>query len=288
MIHTHCPLGGSDADDEERYPANFDPASIDAAHFSARRLPDRIHYRMVRNRATGSLRADPILSDADLERLYRQSTVTYGDLEDYSTATYIELLREITPFAPDHRGLLEIGCGTGAFLAKVEGFDRVVGVEPSRDAAALAKVEVVNSVLKPGLFPDGSFSLICGFQVLDHLADPNAALQICRNLLVDGGVMLWVCHDAGAPVNRLLGRYSPVVDIEHPVLYDQSTIKRLFERNDFDVLRVWRVANRYPLWYWAQLAPLPNFMKRLIVRTLRAWGGTARLSLGNMAIVARK
>ena len=71
MIHTYCPLDGTDSHDDELYPANFDAAAIDASHFSARRSPDRIHYRMVRNRATGCIRADPVLPDAVVQTALR-------------------------------------------------------------------------------------------------------------------------------------------------------------------------------------------------------------------------
>ena len=46
---------------EELYPAQLDPAAFTASVFSARRLPDRTHYRMVRCRRCGLVRSDPVL-----------------------------------------------------------------------------------------------------------------------------------------------------------------------------------------------------------------------------------
>ena len=294
MIHTYCPLDGTDSHDDELYPANFDAAAIDASHFSARRAPDRIHYRMVRNRATGCIRADPVLPAAVVQRLYADSHVTNEDLRDYTTATYVQVVQELCGQLPDRRGLLEIGAGPGWFLdaARDLGFDRLAGVEPSRAAIARASAAVqhhlVQGVFEAGLFPPESFSLVCGFQVLDHLLDPNAVLGAVHDVLAPGGLTLWICHDAGAPVNRVLGRFSPIVDIEHVVLYDRATIRRLFERNGFEVLRVFGLANRYPLWYWTYLSPIPRLLRERLVRMLRPARLTLTMNLGNMGILARK
>ena len=89
LIHTRCPIDGSDDADEELYPANFDMADATPATFSARRLPDRIHYRMVRNRRTGCVRADPILDEAAVDALYRSSMATYDSLTPYAAETYL-------------------------------------------------------------------------------------------------------------------------------------------------------------------------------------------------------
>jgi SAM-dependent methyltransferase len=253
MVHTYCPIDGSDSHDEELFPANFDADAIDATHFSARRAPDRIHYRMVRNSVTGCIRADPIFPDSTLRRLYHDSQVTYEDLGAYATATYLDILKRVIPSLPNRKGLLEIGAGPGWFLdqARALGFDRVAGVEPSRDAIARAtpsiRPHLVQGLFEPGLYPPGSFSVVCGFQVLDHLPNPNVVLGAVRELLVPGGLTLWICHDAGAPLNRLLGRYSPIVDIEHVVLYDRRTVRNLFERHALDVVDVFGVTNGYPL-----------------------------------------
>jgi SAM-dependent methyltransferase len=294
MIHTYCPIDGSDDHDVELFPANFDPAAVNASHFSARRIPDRVHYRMVRNRLTGCIRADPILPFETINQLYEKSRVTYDDLSQFTTATYLSIVENWLNYLPDRTGLLEIGAGAGWFLeaARSLGFKRAVGIEPSRDAVAKASPSIrsalTTGVLEPGFYPPSTFSLVCGFQVLDHLPDPNGVLSTVQDLLVPGGLTLWICHDAGAPLNRLLGRLSPIVDIEHVVLYDRRTIRKLFERNGFEILDVFGIANRYPLWYWTQLAPMPRGLRNLLVRLTRLSTVALRMNLGNMGIVARK
>jgi SAM-dependent methyltransferase len=295
LIHTRCPLDGPEEEDVEVYPASGDPERVGADTFSARREPDRVHYRMVRNHRTGCLRADPILDAETVGRLYRSSQVTYESWSEHAAATYSGYVRQTLPLLPDRRGVLEIGCGHGFFLERLleMGFEQVRGVEPSADAARRAKGQVrehiVSAAFDAFLFPARSFSLICGFQVLDHLAEPNRILEGCRRMLAPGGLMLWICHDERAPLARLLGRFSPIVDIQHVVLYNRDTVRRLFERNGFVVSRVFGVSNRYPLAYWASLCPMPRGLRPMLQRLLGATGLSRlplRANLGNLGVIA--
>jgi hypothetical protein len=150
---------------------------------------------------------------------------------------------------------------------------------------------MVNGVLGPDTFDREAFSLICGFQVLDHLLRPNDVLQQCWRLLAAGGVMYWICHDIGWWMPRLLGRSCPIVDIEHTVLFDRRTVRQLFENNGFDVAEVAGVRNRYPLEYWLHLAPAPRPLKAAIRKVLaitRLGRVTLTVNPGNLSIVARK
>lgn len=295
LIHTRCPIDGTDDADEELYPANFDLDHVTPEVFSARRMPDRMHYRMVRNKRNGCVRADPILDNESVVALYQRSRVNLESLAVASTKTYAHYLERALPYLPNRHGAIEIGCAGGLFLAHLMalGFENVKGIELSADAIAKADEQVrphiVANPLKPGLFPTASFSLACGFQVLDHLLDPNEVIGACYDLLVPSGIAFWICHDIGSPLARLLGERCPMVDIEHVVLYDRKTIAQLFRKNGFDVIRVFGVRNTYPLSYWFRLAPLP--LKSSVLRALNATGlGGWQLSanLGNMGIVARK
>ncbi len=296
-IHTYCPLDDSDDADVEVLPATFDPAAVNPDTFSARRSPDRVHYRMVRNRRTGCLRADPVLSERTILEQYRQSTVNCGDVLNDTTETYLRYAERVWGILPDRRGVLEIGCGPGRFLARVShmGFNTVAGIEPSEEARNTAPTEIRDAIraepLHQGMFAPESFSLVCGFQVLDHLLAPNAVLDAARHVLAPGGVMFWICHDVGHWSARLLRERSPIYDIEHVVLYSRDTIRALFAKNGFRVHSVFGVANRYPLSYWLHLAPLPRPVKEGLgtaLRKVRLDRVRLRVNLGNMGIVAVK
>ena len=294
MRHTLCAICDTDRWDRPLYAESLGDAAFTSDRFSARRIPDRVHYRVVRCANCGLVRSDPVLEEAELARLYAQSRLTYAQEAAFAGETYAHYLREVVPLAPAQDRLLEIGCGSGFFLERALdlGFAEVCGVEPSRDAVEAASARVRDSILldsfRDGLFPERHFSVVCGFQVFDHLACPNETLQACRRVLRPGGLLLLIHHDAGAWPHRLLGERSPIIDVEHIYLYNRHTIARMFAKNGFDVLRVFSVRNRYPIYYWTGMAPIPSAMKRRLVPWLRN-SALGRLTLawnaGNLGIV---
>jgi SAM-dependent methyltransferase len=296
VIPTECAICGPAAPSRELYPSTL-PETISPDRFSARIVPDRVHHRMVRCVACSLVRSDPILPEEEIARLYAGSAFGYADEAVFARATYGRHLRESLALAPGRTRLLEIGCGDGFFLeeALACGFQEVAGVEPSRDAVDRARPDlrerIRNDLFREGLFPPDHFDVACGFQVLDHLVKPRAALAACRTALRPGGLALFINHDIGAITHRILGERSPVIDVEHIYLYDRRTIARLFEACGFEVLRVFSVANTYPLHYWFKLAPVPTALKSRLLPWLRgaAIGRlTVELRAGNLGIVARR
>ena len=86
LQRTRCPICETNGSDREVYAMNFQPQDLNGAVFSARRLPDRLHYRMVRCRRCGLLRSDPILPAGELARLYESSQFTYETEAEFARA----------------------------------------------------------------------------------------------------------------------------------------------------------------------------------------------------------
>jgi SAM-dependent methyltransferase len=103
-------------------------------------------------------------------------------------------LRLVTRHAPRSRGrLLDVGCGTGEFLAHAR--DRgwnVVGVEPSPRAAADAERHglAVRRVASLAEVADGRFDAITLWHALEHMHDPGCQLAEVRRLLTPGGCVV--------------------------------------------------------------------------------------------------
>lgn len=297
LLATRCAICGTDGGAKELHPANFAPDAFNSATFSARRLPDRIRYRMVRCDRCGLVRSDPVAPAGVLAALYAQSAFTYGAEVVSLRATYARYLARLARYGARKGALLEIGCGNGFVLeeALAQGYALVTGVEPSADAVRKAdpaiRERIVCDVMRPGLFEPGTFDVICLFQVFDHIADPGALLDECFRALRPGGVMLCLNHNIRAISARLLGARSPIIDIEHTYLYSPTTIARIFADHRFQIAHVGPVFNTYPLHYLARLMPIPDGPKHKALGWLRKNSlGAIRLSvpLGNLYLVARK
>ncbi len=294
---TQCAICGTHDEADEVYPANFDPEAFNVEVFSARRLPDRIRYRLVRCRTCGLVRSDPIADPEVLARLYTESTFTYDSEVPSLRATYGRYLAKLEQFSVNKGAILEIGCGNGFFLeeARAQGYTDVRGVEPS--IAAIEKADptigphIVRDIMRPGLFAPETFDVICIFQVFDHLPDPGETLDACFHALKPDGLILCLNHNVEAISARILKERSPIIDIEHTYLYSPATISRIFIDHRFSVLHVGSVRNTYPFHYLARLAPLPDGVKHRVLDALR-WRKVGQIPLsvplGNLYCVAQK
>ena len=286
LTGTRCAICASEGNAETVYPANLGADAFTPAVFSARRAPDRIHYRIVRCLECGLLRSDPVASVELVSDLYSRSKFEYGGESANLARTYGRYLAELDRYGHRKEALLEVGCGNGFFLeeARRRGYDVVRGVEPSADAVAQAppslRESIVVDVMRPNLFGEQSFDAICLFQVLDHLPDPADVLNECLQLLRPGGLVLCLNHDVEALSARLLGERSPIVDVEHTYLFSQKTISQLFEALGFRVIACGPARNTYSLRYLSHLLPLPRRAKTPLLEVLDATRvGNLRLSL---------
>jgi SAM-dependent methyltransferase len=294
---TSCAICGPEAPAREVYAPAFEESSFNRQVFSARRLPDRLHYRMVRCNRCGLVRSDPIADQATLSKLYQRSGFDYVSEIPHLRRTYGRYLSLAAGRASrPPRRILEVGCGNGFLLeeALAQGFQTVCGVEPSHEARALTapsvRESIVPEVMRPGLFPPGQFDLVCMFQVFDHLPEPGAILDECLRVLAAGGILLCLHHNVRALSARLLGERSPIIDIEHCYLYDPRTMRLLLDRHGFETLATGMALNTISLQHLVHLLPLPAALKS---GARAAAGGrlgrlSIRLPLGNLYAVARR
>jgi len=293
-LEKHCLFCGGDTCSRELYPRNFRDDDLDPSVFSARRVTEHFHYRMVRCARTGLVYSKEILPDEILSELYARSRVTFSAYADIIRKDYWKPLQR---FRADLRlgTALEIGCSSGFFLEELceRGFADVRGCEPSLEAKSLAAPSVRDGIhtgfFTDAVYPDASFDLICAFQTLDHLGDPLAILETCRRKLKPGGLLYLIVHNADGLQAKLFGEKSPIVDVEHIYLFNPKTLAMAVEKAGLQGLGTFPIANSYPLEYWLTHAPLP--LKKVWLAIGRA-SGLAKLrlplSLGNIGIVARK
>jgi SAM-dependent methyltransferase len=297
LFSTRCAICNTEGNATVLYPANFNEDTFNPAIFSARRLPDRLHYRMVRCNDCGLVRADPVADSSILEQLYTKSSFDYADEVTSLQLTYGHYLSKLADLGARKDALLEIGCGNGFFLeqALAQGYAEVRGIEPSQAAVDKADPSVrpfiVCDIMRPGIFEANRFDVICLFQVFDHISDPGALLAECYRILRPGGFLLCLNHNIEAISARLLKERSPIIDIEHTYLFSPDTISRIMLAHGFQIRDVGSARNSYTLHYLTRLVPMPIVIKHAALAWLRnSFVGRIRLRvpLGNLFIISCK
>jgi SAM-dependent methyltransferase len=279
-----CPVCGS-TDQSHLFASELlDVDALDENAFASRKRPEYMRLRLLECPTCDLVYASPVPSPEALATLYREAAFESAEEARYAAVTYGEALGTLAARLPDRVGALDIGTGEGAFLGELLklGFSEVAGIEPSTDPIAAAADDIrpliEEGVFAAGVRPPRSLSLITCFQTIEHVPDPAAMVRDAFELLKPGGMLIIVCHDRRAPVNRVLGLKSPIIDLEHQQLFSPRSIVELLSRGGLTGVERSVIRNRYPAKYWAQLLPLPGKLPDALE------GGLERLGLAKRAI----
>ena len=270
-----CPVCHSGVDKATLlYEKNIDPVRLSSFSFSSRKEPEYMCHRLMRCTVCDLVYADQPPEESELEHAYHTADFDSSQEANDAAAAYIRAIYPALEALPERRSVLEIGTGTGVFLDHLshQGFTNLTGVEPSA-AAITAAPQHRKAWIREGMFDEKnfapeSFDLICCFMTMEHVRDPAMTAQSSLRLLRPGGAFVTVTHDYRGLVNRMLGRRSPIIDIEHLQLFSKTSAKHLFERAGYANVSSKGFANSYTLRYWMRLAPIPLNVKPVITRLI--------------------
>ena len=259
-------------------PENINQAKLSEFSFASRKTPEFMSHRMVSCPECDLVYVPRPPAENDLAAAYHQAQYDSTEEAEDAADAYTRAIQPVLNALPQRETALEIGTGTGIFLnhLKRAGFKQLVGVEPSIAAIAAASPEqrawICQGVFEENAFTPASFDLICCFMTMEHVPDPATLARSAINLLRPGGAFVTVTHDRRSLINRLLGKRSPIIDVEHMQLFSDASLTALFQRTGYKRIEVKAFSNRYTLRYWLRLSPLPVFLKNLISHGLARVG----------------
>lgn len=275
----------------------IDQARVGALTYASRKPPEFMCLRLVRCHTCDLVYAPTPPAEDFLQEAYGEAAFDSGPEALAAAQTYAAALAAHLPGLAGRHGAVDVGAGSGPLLPfmQEQGFTPVIGIEPSR-AAIEAAPPAVRPMLREGMFSPAllegeTLSLITSFMTLEHLPDPGQFVATAHGLLEPGGAIAVVVHDWRAPLNRLLGLRSPIIDVEHLQLFSPRALRELLQRTGFERIALQPIRNAYPLRYWLRLTPLPAGAKGFLLRMLERLGLADRkfaMNVGNMLAVGFK
>jgi SAM-dependent methyltransferase len=293
-----CPVCGAGAENAVTLlKQSLDRSRVSDFTYASRKIPEFMSFELVTCGDCETVYAPSAPAPKALACAYHKAHYDSAEEAKLAADAYDKALSPYLSTLPSFTRALEIGTGSGVFLSTLRraGFAEVVGIEPSRAAIDAADPQV-RRFIREGIFVESdfqpeSFGLICCFQTLEHVPAPRQLVESCARLLQKGGLLVLVTHDYRAPINRALGRRSPIIDIEHLQLFCRPSLRRLLSAAGLEVVGIRGISNRYPLRYWLRLAPLPTKLKSTAMKALSACGAAdlcVKLNVGNLMSLGRK
>ena len=285
-----CPACGGIG--KEKFSANIEEEKISPSSYSSRKRPELMHYALMECQSCRTLFVERV---PDLNGLIDNYVVASFDSRiesEYAAKTYGKYLNRLNLVR--NRRILDIGCGDGTFLEKAIslGAESVLGIEPSQGALESAG-EVRNSIRTIPVEQcdyQFEFDLVTCFQTLEHLVDPKTVLSKMCSAAISGGYVAVVCHNRLSLVNRLMGRRSPIFDIEHLQMFSVEGLEKIFQSTNLEVVVSKQILNSYPLGYWLRLFPMPKIIKDFFESRRDSFLMRIPISLfvGNRLVIAQK
>jgi SAM-dependent methyltransferase len=208
---------------------------------------------------------------------------SYEDCEKFLTTNFQHRIERLGRYVSGGR-VLDVGCGYGYFLRCLGPEFQGVGIDISEYAVRFARerfgLDATAGTLTETSFPNGHFSLVTMWDVIEHLPDPAGTLAIVRTALEDDGVLALTTGDVGSVAARLSGgRWHLFTVPDHLWFFSERTLRELLDRTGFRVIELRREWCYYSVDYLVERFLKTVFRSRRPVQRPGAASWLARLSI---------
>ncbi len=241
--------------------------------------------RVVRCEACGMAFVNPAPAAMVRGAFYQTEAAAYYLSEaklrsDYAPVRFERELRLFRRFCAGG-SVLDVGCGTGAFLFQLQqrwpGRYTVLGSDvsgPALDYAASRGVPVARGMFLELDLGAERFDAITFWAVLEHVAEPRRFLERARALLRPGGVCIALVPNRRSLALRWLGARSRSVYAQHLNYFDAPALVALGRRAGLAPLAI-RFLHFNPIAHWQDWRrggrPVPEIERAELLRRTTAW-----------------
>jgi len=204
-------------------------------------------YKVMRNQEFEMLVTTPI--PKNLEKYYKsEAYISHTDAKKTLLDKVYQIVRNYTlqkklqlinSFNSEQKTLLDIGAGTGDFLATcLQNNWKVFGVEPNLEARNIAKEKNVFLQEKIDFFTEKKFDVITLWHVLEHVENLEEYIHKLKNLLNENGTLVIAVPNFKSYDATYYKEFWAAFDVpRHLWHFSQNSIHKLFSKVSMAVVK---------------------------------------------------
>lgn len=150
-------------------------------------------------------------------------------------------LNVINSLPKEEKKLLDIGCGTGDFLAacKINGYN-VCGVEPNEKANKIATKKIGETVYKNLVdINESNFDVITLWHVLEHVPNLEDYIIKIKNLLKPNGILIIAVPNFKSFDANYYKQYWAAFDVpRHLWHFSKNSIQTIFLKHQINLIKI--------------------------------------------------
>ncbi len=189
----------------------------------------------------------PLPSDEVLEHFYANYHKRYKykfenrALRSINRKTWETRAQHVQHLAPKASSLLDIGCGQGNFLQVAQCIPTTHGIDISAKNIQICQNKML-SVSKQDInnfSTTRQYSVVCAWDVLEHIKHPDIVMRKIHNLTEDGGLLCFSTiniKSVSALYRKRKWRY--FCPPEHLQYYCPKSIRHLLAKYSFKIIRM--------------------------------------------------
>lgn len=208
------------------------------------------HSGLLKCTKCGHIFANLDLTDQEIKELYSLKYFNGEEYGDYVAdrkiveKNFIQRLKVLQNLINPvrHRHLLEIGCAYGFFLNVIrDKFETSTGIDVSEDGVGYAckelNLDVINDDFLKHDFGDKKFDLVCMWDTIEHLKNPDLYLEKLNNHMETDSLIAITTGDINSINARIKGeKWRLIHPPSHIHYFSGDTLTRILNRYDFDVV----------------------------------------------------